>query len=92
MRLTEYGALRDFRGFLEATKRTVPGNHAQDYNNTDKIMKTMQQEFPGGQWIRLGAPDTGGLSSIPSQRTKIRHAETKTTHRQTNKTNHIKKK
>ena len=44
MRLTEYaGHYRKVtENFLEATKRTVPGKHAQGYNNTDKTMKTMQ--------------------------------------------------
>ena len=41
-------------------------------------------DFPSGQWLRLHAPNAGGLSSIPGQETrshmpqlKILHAETK---------------
>ena len=42
------------------------------------------------QWLRLHAPNTGGLGSIPGQGTKIPHASTKPQHSQINKKNFFK--
>ena len=45
----------------------------------------IRQTFLVVQWLRLLAPNAGGLGSIPDQETKISHASTKTQHSQINK-------
>ena len=54
------------------------------------LQLTYFQKFQGtslaGQWVRLRAPDAGGLGSIPGRGTRSRmHATTKSSHATTKK-------
>ena len=59
---------------------------------TASFVKKSLETFLGVQWLRLCAPDAGGMGSVPGQRTrshmlqlKIPYATTKTWHSQINK-------